>query len=81
MQTRCSICQNIYHWTQNCSDGNNTEHNISIENERVLHQTDYENPQELKHLMAEIWSSALLNCGASTTVCGKERFNQYITNL
>ena len=31
--------------------------------------------------MSETWSTALLNCGASKTVCGKEWLNQYISNL
>ena len=31
--------------------------------------------------MAETWSSALLDCGASKTVCGQERLNQHISNL
>ena len=52
-----------------------------VVNEVVLHQTHYANPQELKHLMAETWSSVLLDCGNSKTVCGQEWFNQYIANL
>ena len=31
--------------------------------------------------MSETWSTALLNCGASKTVCGNEWLNQYISNL
>ena len=38
-------------------------------------------PQELKHLLSKTWSSALLDCGASKTVCGKEWLNQYVSNL
>ena len=47
----------------------------------ILHQTDYENLQELKHLIAETWRSALVDCAASKTVCGKEWLKQYMTNL
>ena len=54
---------------------------INVVNEIVLHQSDYYNPNELKHLTSETWSSALLNCGASKTVCGKEWLTQYINNL
>ena len=72
---------NINHWAQNCPDGNNLEHNMYAVNEISLLQTDTKNPQELKHLMAETWSSALLDCHASKTVCGQEWFNQYIVNL
>ena len=43
-------------------------------NEVVLHQSDFDNPNELKNLTSETWSSALLDC-ASKTVCGKEWLN------
>ena len=59
----------------------NTKHNTYIANKVVLHQTDNNNPQELKHLKSETWSSALLDCGASKAVCGKEWLNQYKSNI
>ena len=31
--------------------------------------------------MSEPWSLALLDCGASNRVCGKEWLNQYISNV
>ena len=80
VQTKCSVCESINHWAQNCPD-REPEHNTYVINEVVLHQSDIESTQELKHLMAETWSSALLDCGASKTVCGKEWLNQYINNL
>ena len=52
-----------------------------MSNEVVLHQSDYDNPDDLKSLMSETWSSALLDCGASKTVCGKEWFTQFVNNL
>ena len=81
IQTRCTVCQSINHWSQDCPDNINTEHSTYIVNEVVLHQTDYDSQQELKYLMSETWSTALLNCGAIKTVCGKEWLNQYISNL
>ena len=81
IQTRCKIRQSVNHWSQNGPDNNNTEHNTYVVNEVVLYQTDYDSPQEFKHLMSEIWSSALLDCGASKIVCDKERLNQHISNL
>ena len=81
IQTRCTICRSINHWSQNCPDNINTEHKTYVANEVVLYQTDNDNAQELKHLMSETWSSALLDCGASKTVCGKEWLNQYTSNL
>ena len=46
-----------------------------------MHWIDYDSPRKLKHLIAETWSSTLLDCGASKTVCGKEWLNQYWSNL
>ena len=47
----------------------------------MLHQIDYDDPQELKFIMSETWSQALLDCGASTTVYSNEWFSQYVNNL
>ena len=33
------------------------------------------------NILSETWSSSLLDCGASKTVCGKEWLNQYISNF
>ena len=63
----------------NCPDDN--EHNTYVVNEVVLYQSAYDSLQDLKRLMSETWSSVLLDCGASKTVCGKEWLNQYISNL
>ena len=77
--TKCAICHSINHGAQNCSD--RESQNTYVVNEVVLHQSDYDNPNERKHLTSETWSSALLDCGASKTVCGKEWLTQYINNL
>ena len=81
IQTSCKICQSINCWSQNCPDNISTEHNTYVVNKVALHQTDYDSPQELIYLMSETWSSALLDCGANKTVCGKELLNKYISNL
>ena len=47
----------------------------------MSHQNDYDNPDELKFFMVESWSSALLDCGASKTVCRKILLDQFIQNL
>lgn len=78
-QTKCAICHSINHWAHNCPD--RESENTFVVNEVILHQSDYDNPSELKYLMSETWSSALLDCGASKTVCGKEWLTQYINNL
>ena len=50
-------------------------------NEVVLHQSHFQNPNELKNLTSETWSSALLHCATSKTVCRKECLAQYVNNL
>ena len=77
--TNCPVCQSINHWAQNVLDRSTHENNTYILNEVVLHQTDNDNPQESP--MSETWSAALLDCGARTTVCGKEWFKKYVNNL
>ena len=47
----------------------------------MLHQNDYDSPDKLKFLMAKSWSSALVECGASKTVCGKIGLDRFIQNL
>ena len=47
----------------------------------MLHQTDYDDPQELKFLMSETWSAALLDSGSGKTACSNEWFSQYVNNL
>ena len=61
------ICVN--HWQQQCPDKDKVEHKTYIADNAVLHQNDYDSPDELKFLMGESWSSVLLDCGASKTVC------------
>ena len=77
--TKHAICHSFNHWAQNCLDRENE--NTFIVNEVVLHQGDIDNPNELKNLTSETWSSALLDCGASKTVCRKEWLTQYVNNL
>ena len=79
MATNCPVCQSINHWVQNVLDRGTHEINTYILNEVMLHQTDNDNPQEFP--MSETWSAALLDCGARTTVCGKEWFKKYVNNL
>ena len=46
-----------------------------------MHQNDYDSPDELKFLIAESWSPALLDCGVGKTVFGKIWLDQFIQNL
>ena len=81
--TTCVICHSINHWAQQCpdADSNNQDHNTYIINDIVLHQSVFDTPNELKGLVSETWNAALLDCGASKTVCGKAWFDEYAANL
>ena len=75
---KCAICYSINRWEQNCPDRGNEKKFII--NKLFLHQSDFDNPNELKNLTSETQSSVLLDCGASKTVCGKEWFTKDMNN-
>ena len=80
--TRCIVCESINHWAKQCPDRSRTEHGTLLtENEIVLHTNNNNKSNDLKCLVAETWSTALLDCGASKTVCGKEWLQQYKETL
>ena len=76
--TKCVICHSSNHQAQNCPYRENE--NTLIVN-KVVHQSDFDNPNKLKNLTSETWRSALLDSGASKTVCVKEWLTQYVNNL
>ena len=47
----------------------------------TLHADDFDDPTRLKGLLSESLASAVLDCGASKTVCGKVWYNTYIDTL
>ena len=69
--TKCNICQSVNHWVPDYPDKNLSEVTCLV-NEIRLDQ----NNDDLKSLVSETWNSALLDSGASSTVCGKECFKQ-----
>ena len=78
--SKCAICGSVYHWAQQCPDKDKAPSSNStyLANEFVL---QIESPKELESLVAESWDSALLDCGATKTVCGQEWLDRYIDNL
>ena len=46
-----------------------------------MFQADYDHPSKLKGLVAESWNSAVLDSGASKTVCGQAWLNTYLNSL
>ena len=47
----------------------------------VLFHSDYDGPMHLTGLVAESWNSAVLDCGANKTVCGRKWFNTFVESL
>ena len=76
-QTKCNICQSINHWATECPDKPTADITCMV-NEIVLHSS---NDVVLKSLVAETWSCAVLDSGASSTVCGKNWFAEYLSSL
>ena len=75
--TRCNICQSINHWRNDCPDKLVSEATYLV-NEVVLHHC---NDIVLKSLVAETWCSAVLDSGATSTVCGINWFNEFRSSL
>ncbi len=75
-QTRCRVCQSINHWERDCPDKAN-DVNLAV-NEIVLHAS---NAVVLKTLVSETWSAAVLDSGATETVCGSTWFEEYESSL
>ena len=47
----------------------------------TLFQSDYDEPNKLKSLVAQSFNAAVLDCGASKTVCGTVWLNCYLESL
>ena len=76
-QTRCRICQSINHWENKCPDKDVAD-TAMLMNEVVLHASD---DVVLNSLLSETWSCAVLDCGATNTVCGSEWFKEFVNSL
>ena len=89
--TRCWICDSVNHWSRQCPDResysffeetlpNNSETNFSETfNSLTLHMSDHRiHPQDL---VSESFNSAVVDTGASKTVCGEKWFRGYINTL
>ena len=75
-QTRCRICQSINHWESKCPDKDSADTTLLV-NEIILMNNDV----VLKSLLAETWSSAVLDCGATNTVCGSKWMEEFVESL
>ena len=79
--SRCDVCDSINHWAQECPDRANRPSDTYIVHEIVLQESQYQDPEKLKQLVADTWSNGLLDCGASKTVCGDTWLKEYISSL
>ena len=76
-QSTCRICHSINHWEQNCPDKHVNEVSLMID-EVILHAN---NDTVLKTLVSETWCSAVLDSGATNTVCGQTWFDEFTSSL
>ena len=76
-QTKCRLCQSINHWEKDCPDRNINDVSFML-NEVVLQAS---NDAVLKTLVSETWCSAVLDSGATSTVCGKTWFDEFSSSL
>ena len=79
--TKCSTCKSVNHWAQDCPDKVKDEHDKYYSYHVVLFQSDFDHPSKLQSSAAESWNAAILDCGASKTVCGQAWFDTYIETL
>ena len=93
--TRCYICDSINHWHQECPDRQSKEwktyheqHESDCDDtdpgipfEVILHESKDEESNKFQNLLMESLGSAVLDCGASKTVCGKVWLTNYIGSL
>ena len=69
--------------TDNVSDQHLQSNNDLVSNdyEIVMYQSDYDHPSQMKGLLAESLNTAVLDSGASKTVCGQNWFNIFAGSL
>ena len=50
-------------------------------NEIIMFQSDFDHPTNLSTLVSESWNHAILDSGASKTVCGSMWLSTYVDSL
>ena len=76
-QSTCRLCRSINHWENECPDKGVNQVALIVD-EVVLHSN---NDTILKTLVSETWCAAVLDCGATSTVCGQTWFNEFESSL
>ena len=84
MPSRCSVCDSVNHWAANCPDAlyyseecdeSSSEHHITLYQSALIAESS------MKVFVAESLSAAILDSGASSTVCGKVWVDCYMEGL
>ena len=93
--TRCVICDSVNHWANDCPDKRPSRRSRptymashtsvpasdSMTDDIVMFQSDFDHPSNLRTLVAESWNHAVLDSGASKTVCGAIWLANYVDSL
>ena len=79
--SRCMICQSVCHWANQCPHAYENQQKygeVSI----TMYKTDFTKyKEEMSVLVGETWSMAVIDSGASSTVCGLNWYNCYVDSL
>ena len=92
---KCNICQSIYHFARDCQHAKENQNdeekfNASIQNkeDEIVHlslfvgfSSEEEKSSNLSKLVEDSSCSAIVDCGASASVCGKFWLEDYLKNL
>lgn len=81
---RCYACGSKFHYIKDCPDKDKNQLNYSDGDSEVVHLSLFnsnEPSKKLQSLVAESLGFAVLDTGCSSTVCGMEWFDNYISNL
>ena len=82
-KTRCDFCESICHQTYECPEKvyYNVEAEEEIEHDVILYQSELVTERDYNIFVAESSVAAILDCGATATVAGKEWFESYCDGL
>ena len=93
----CIVCDSINNWANDCLDrrppSRRSSHTYMVSappsagpsdnptNEIIMFQSDFDHPTNLRTLVSELWNHAVLDSGASKTVCGSMWLSTYVDSL
>ena len=75
------MCESVNHWASDCPDKTDSANDMWLLYEAILFQADFDHPSELNSLLLESWNAAVLDSGASKTLCDQVWLDSYIDSL